>query len=117
MVKHNVTGANYGLSSWLQQRVTAVIMLVVTLAFFAFMLYLGFNVNANISSWQGVFQCFFVKAIAQLFFAALVLHAWVGMRDLWMDYITCNRLKLTFHVLTIIWLLISLIYSIKILWA
>ncbi len=117
MVKYNVTGAHYGLSSWLQQRITALIMLVVTVVFFGFMLYLGFNVNSNISSWQGVFQCFFVKVVVQLFFLALVLHAWVGIRDLWMDYVTCNSLKLTLHILTIIWLVVSLIYSIKILWA
>ncbi|MDQ5921915.1 MAG: succinate dehydrogenase / fumarate reductase, rane anchor subunit [Pseudomonadota bacterium] len=117
MVERIVTGASYGLFSWLQQRVTAVIMLMIAVVFFVFIAYLGLNVNSNISSWQNVFHCNLVRIVAQLFFVALLLHAWVGIRDLWMDYVTCSRLRLTLHVLTIIWLAASLIYSIKIIWA
>lgn len=117
MVKRIVTGANYGLYSWIQQRVTAIIMLVVTVVFFGFVAYLALNVNSGITSWQDAFHCSFVRGFVQLFFAALLLHAWVGIRDLWMDYVTNNGLKLTLHILTILWLLASLIYSIRIIWA
>ena len=117
MVRRNVTGAGYGLGSWMQQRVTAVIMLLLTLLFFGFVAYLALNVDSSIASWQSAFSCSFVKIFVQIFFASLVLHAWVGIRDLWMDYVTNNGLKLTLHVLTIIWLVICLIYSIKIIWA
>jgi succinate dehydrogenase / fumarate reductase membrane anchor subunit len=117
MVRHNLTGSHYGLTSWLQQRVTAIIMLVAALAFFIFILTMAIKVNASITSWQGLFQYTLTKIGVQLFFAALLLHAWVGMRDLWMDYVTSNRLRAALHVLTILWLLGSLIYSIKIIWA
>ncbi len=117
MVRRNVTGAGYGLISWLGQRITAVIMLISTIVFFIFVAFLAINVNSNISSWQNAFHCSFVRIIVQLFFTALVLHAWVGIRDLWMDYVTNNGLKLTLHVLTLIWLIASFIYSIKIIWA
>lgn len=117
MVKRNVTGAGYGLNSWVGQRVTAVIMLAVAVVFFIFVAYLATNVDSSITSWQEAFKCSIVKIFVQLFFVALLYHAWVGMRDLWMDYITCNALKLTMHVLTILWLLASLIYSIKVIWA
>lgn len=116
MVKRNLTGAGYGLGSWLQQRVTAVIMLISAVVFFIFIAYLATSINGNISSWQSAFQCLFVKIFVQFFFAALVLHTWVGIRDLWMDYVSCAALRLTLYVLTILWLLGSLIYSIKILW-
>lgn len=117
MVRRNITGASYGLSSWVQQRITALIMLAVALVFFAFVAYLGLNVNSTITSWQEAFHCTFVRIFVQLFFLAVLLHAWVGIRDLWMDYVTHDGLKLTLHVLTIIWLIASLIYSIKIIWA
>lgn len=116
MVRRNLT-AGYGLNSWLQQRITAIIMLVVTLAFFAFIIAMAFNVNSSITSWQSLFSCTLVKIFVQIFFLALLLHAWVGIRDLWMDYIQCNVIKMTLHVLTILWLLGSLIYSIKVIWA
>ncbi len=116
MVKRNLTGAGYGLGSWLQQRITAVIMLLSAIVFFIFVAYLAIQVNSGIGSWQAVFQNIFIKIFVQVFVIALVLHAWVGIRDLWMDYISCAGLRIVFYVLTILWLLGSLMYSIKILW-
>lgn len=116
MVKRYLTGAGYGLGSWLQQRIAAVIMLFSAIVFFIFVAYIASHVDSSISSWQSVFQSIFVKIFVQIFVIALVLHAWVGIRDLWMDYVSCSGLRLTLHVLTILWLLGSLIYSIKILW-
>lgn len=117
MVRHKLTGANYGLSAWLQQRITAIIMLAVAVVFLGFILVMAVKIDANIASWQAVFNCTVVKIIVQLFFAAMLLHAWVGMRDLWMDYIQCTAVRVTLHSLTLLWLLASLIYSIKVIWA
>ncbi len=116
MVRKNLTGAGYGINSWLQQRITAIIMLVCLIVFFAFVFVLASDVNSTISSWQAVFACVWVKIFVQIFVAALLLHAWVGIRDIWMDYIQCTGIKLTLHSLTILWLVISLIYSVKVLW-
>jgi succinate dehydrogenase / fumarate reductase, membrane anchor subunit len=116
MLKRNLTGAHYGLNTWLQQRITAVIMLVLAIVFIIFVGFLATNVNANISSWQNIFQCFFVKFFVQVFFVAVIIHAWIGIRDIIMDYVQCSCLKLTLYLLTILWLLGSLVYSIKIIW-
>ncbi|MCX8515242.1 MAG: succinate dehydrogenase, hydrophobic rane anchor protein [Pseudomonadota bacterium] len=117
MVKRIVTGAKYGFSSWLRQRVTAVIMLIITVLFFAFLLNLALHTNSSIDSWRNLFNDFLVKFVVQLFFSALVLHGWIGVRDLWMDYIKSNLLRLTLHVVTLLWLAVNFIYSIKIIWA
>src|SRR3989338_2440245 len=116
MVNRILTGAGYGLGSWLWQRITAVIMLIGSIIFFGFVAYWALNVNSNISSWQTVFSCMFVKIVVQIFFAAVLIHAWVGIRDLWMDYIQSTGIRLTLHTLTILWLVGSLIYSIKVIW-
>lgn len=116
MVKRNLTGAHYGLNSWLQQRVTAVVMLVLAIVFIAFVGFLATNVNASISSWQNLFHCSFVKFFVQVFFAAVILHAWIGIRDIWMDYVQCSCMKLTLYIFSILWLLGSLVYSVKIIW-
>ncbi|MFN8769921.1 MAG: succinate dehydrogenase, hydrophobic membrane anchor protein [Neisseriaceae bacterium] len=116
MVKRYITGAGYGFNSWLQQRITAIIMLVVSLVFIGLVCVLATSVNASFSSWQGLFNYTFTKIIVQLFFIALLIHTWVGVRDIWMDYIQNNALKLTLHIFTILWLFMSLIYSIKVIW-
>lgn len=116
MVKRNTTGAHYGINSWLQQRVTAVIMLVLTIAFVVFVSMIATGVNSSLTSWQVAFHCPFMKFFTQIFFACVLLHAWIGIRDIWMDYVQCSCIKLTLYVLTIIWLLGSLLYSIKVIW-
>lgn len=116
MVRNKLTGAHYGINSWLQQRITAVIMLVTAIIFIIFVAVMALNINSNISSWQNVFHCTWVKFFTQVFFIAVLLHAWVGVRDIWMDYISCAALKLTLYALTFLWLIGSLIYSIRIIW-
>jgi succinate dehydrogenase / fumarate reductase membrane anchor subunit len=116
VVKTNVTGAGYGIMSWLYQRVTAIIMLVFALLTIGVIIFIGLNSNGSISSWQNIFACTWVKILTQLFFSALLIHAWIGIRDIWMDYAKCRYLRVTLHTLTILWLLASLIYSIKVIW-
>ena len=116
MVKNNLTGAGYGFNSWLKQRITAVIMLLCAVTFIGFIFISAYVVNSSILSWQVLFNYIIVKIGVQIFFLALVIHAWVGVRDIWMDYIKCNGVKLTLHILTFLWLLGSLMYSIKVIW-
>ena len=116
MVKGKLTGAGYGFNSWLQQRITAVIMLVFAIAFIAFILFSAYSVNSLMLSWQSLFNYLPVKIGAQIFFLALIIHAWVGIRDIWMDYIKCSIIKLSLHLATILWLVGCLIYSIKVIW-
>jgi succinate dehydrogenase / fumarate reductase membrane anchor subunit len=47
---------------------------------------------------------------------ALMFHAWVGIRDIWMDYVQPVGIRLSLHVLTILWLVGSLVYAFKVLW-
>ena len=51
-----------------------------------------------------------------LFFLSLFYHAWIGIRDLWMDYIKPVGLRLTLHVFTIVWLVGCSVYSVKVVW-
>ncbi|MGN7086000.1 succinate dehydrogenase, hydrophobic membrane anchor protein, partial [Neisseria sp. P0001.S005] len=52
----------------------------------------------------------------QVSFLAVFLHAWVGIRDLWMDYIKPFGLRLFLQVATIVWLVGCLVYSVKVIW-
>jgi len=52
-----------------------------------------------------------------LFFLSLFYHAWIGIRDLWMDYIKPTGVRLSLHVLTIAVLIGYAGWASKILWS
>jgi succinate dehydrogenase / fumarate reductase membrane anchor subunit len=47
---------------------------------------------------------------------SLLFHAWIGVRDIWMDYIKPVSIRLTLHVLTALWLIACFGYTAQILW-
>lgn len=113
MVKRHVIGAHYGLRDWLAQRITAVVMLLYTILLAVFVVCASQGGYAN---WQALFASTWVKVVTSVTMIALLIHAWVGVRDLWMDYLQCVCIRLTMHVLTILWLVASLVYSCKVVW-
>ena len=112
MVDRKLTGAHYGLRDWAMQRATAVLMLINTAALIVFLLALP----GDYAAWQAFFSQTWVKVFTQISFIALFLHAWVGIRDLWMDYIKPFGLRLFLQVATIVWLAGCMVYSVKVIW-
>ena len=47
---------------------------------------------------------------------ALLWHAWIGVRDIWMDYVKPTGLRLTLEVLTLVSLVVYAGWTIGILW-
>jgi len=66
--------------------------------------------------WAGLFAPMWFKLISILAFLALFYHAWVGIRDLWMDYIKPLGLRLVLHTLTALWLIACAFYAVMIIW-
>ena len=73
-----------GLRTWLLQRLSAVYMAVYTV--FAF-IWIYTNAPLHFLSWQGLFAQPLVNIFSQLFIYLLLAHAWVGVRDIFVDYI------------------------------
>ena len=116
--KRLVVGAHYGLKDWLAQRVTAIIMAVYTL-----ILLIGavFTTPLDYAGWVGLFTWTvfgfpFGKIFAFVAILALLYHAWIGIRDLWMDYVKPVGVRLALEVLTIVWLVGCAAYAAQILW-
>ena len=116
MAKRKIISAGYGIGDWLLQRVTAVIMVVAIIEAFVFIVLANDVIDVDFITWRQFFSFTFVKVFAQLTFIAVAVHAWVGMRDIWMDYIHSYSARLALHAATILWLLGCLIYSAKIIW-
>ncbi len=113
MVKRVVVGAHYGLRDWLMQRITAVVMLLATLVFAAFFL---MHPSVQFEDWQGFLSYQAVRVLALLFFLSLFLHAWVGVRDILMDYIKPVGVRLTLQVVVIVTLVSYALWTVSILW-
>ena len=73
-----------GLSAWLVQRVSAVLMLPVLVYL---LLHFVLDPPRSYEAWQDWMRGDVVSAGAFVFFAALLAHAWVGIRDVIMDYV------------------------------
>ncbi len=106
-------GAHYGLGEWLLQRLTAVVMAFYTVGLVA---YLALHPPADHAHWKELFSGAATRLATMLFFASLLYHAWVGMRDIVMDYVKPAGLRLVVAAAIALTLLSYLIWSASILW-
>ncbi|MDD5612857.1 MAG: succinate dehydrogenase, hydrophobic membrane anchor protein, partial [Gallionella sp.] len=99
MVNRVVVGAHYGLRDWLIQRVTAVVMAAGSLAMG---IYILLHPDMGYDRWIALFSSQPVRAFALLFLLSLFYHAWVGVRDIVMDYVKPAKIRLLIHVSVIL---------------
>ena len=111
--KRVVVGAHYGLRDWLSQRVTAVLMALFTVVLLAQVL---FGAPMGYDRWAGIFSAQWMKLLTFVVLLSLGWHAWVGMRDIWMDYVKSVAVRLTLQVATIVWLVGCMGWAIQVLW-
>jgi len=101
------------LRDWLAQRVTAVLMA----SFVIFVAgYLLLQPRVDYDTWTGLFSNNVMRTFTLLFLLNLYYHAWVGVRDIVMDYIRLASVRLLVHVAVILALLMYAIWSVQILW-
>lgn len=113
MVSRVVTGARYGMRDWLVQRVTAVIMSVYTVI--VLVVLLG-GVPISYAVWKDLFTQGWMRVATLLFAASLAWHLWVGVRNILMDYIKPDGLRLTLQVMVLLTIAAYLGWTIQILW-
>jgi succinate dehydrogenase / fumarate reductase membrane anchor subunit len=114
MVTRVLVGAHYGLKDWLAQRLTAVVMIVYTLLLIVIAVAHG---GIDRALWQALLTGVAFRVATMLFGLALLWHAWIGMRDVWMDYIKPAALRLTLETLTVVALIGYGVWLAAILWA
>ena len=112
--KRIVVGAHYGLRDWLSQRITAALMVIFTALVLAQVLFTRGPIGYEV--WAGIFAAQWMKVITFAVIIALIYHVWVGMRDIWMDYIKPVWLRLSLQVFTIVWLVACAGWAIQVLW-
>lgn len=113
MVTRVITGAHYGLGSWLVQRFSAGVTA-------AYILFIGtwalMNAPVGYGAWAELFSGNVVRSFTLLALAAAFFHAWVGVRNVVMDYVKPAGVRLAIHVVVILALTLYGIWSVQILW-
>ena len=108
-----VVGAHYGMRDWLAQRVTALLMALFTLLVLLQLLMPG---ELDYARWSGIFASTWMKSLTFVVIVALAWHAWVGVRDVLMDYVHATGVRLLAQIFVIVWLLACAGWALLVLW-
>jgi len=112
--KRVVVGAHYGLRDWLVQRVTATLMALFTLVVGLQLVWPGTPLGYD--KWAGIFAAQWMKVLSFSLVVALGWHAWVGVRDILMDYVKPLGARLVLQVATLVWLVGCMGWAVQVLW-
>jgi succinate dehydrogenase / fumarate reductase, membrane anchor subunit len=109
----NPVGAHYGLRPWLLQRLTAVVMGLYTVVLVASLLVHPIGSQAEL---RALFAGGFFRVATLLAFTALLYHAWVGLCDIFMDYVKPVWMRVGLEVAVALVLLGYFAWAATILW-
>ncbi len=99
MVNRPVSGAHYGLRDWLAQRITAVVMIIYSVLFVVMLLKMP---QFDYVSWRTMWMAPLMRFATLLFLLSLFLHAWIGMRNIFMDYVKNTGLRVVLYATVIL---------------
>ncbi len=106
-------GAHFGVGGFLLQRVTALVMAVYTVVAIACVV---LTAPQGYPGWKALFAGGFFRIATMLFLVALLYHAWIGMRDILIDYVHAYAWRLATQAAVAVVLVAYLIWSVSILW-
>ena len=113
MVKSVGTSSHSGLRDWLIQRVTAVVMAVYCIFFVAVLL---LQPSLDYISWKALFAHQWMRLATLIFLLSLFYHAWIGVHDIFIDYVQPAGIRATLGAAAILALAFYALWSINILW-
>ena len=111
--KRVVVGAHYGVRDWLVQRATAVLMALFTIVLVVQCLMPG---EMGYEKWAGIFAHQWMKVLTFVMIGSILWHAWVGVRDVLMDYVKQMAARLVLQVAAIVWLVGCAGWALQVLW-
>ena len=112
MVNRQVVGAHYGLRDWVVQLVTAAVLVIYTVIFALDVLT---GPKLDFASWRALFAPQWMKLATLLALLAAYLHAWIGVRNIFMDYVKNLTVRFVLDVLAVLWLTACGLWSMQLL--
>jgi len=113
VVNRIVVGAHYGTRDWLAQRITALVMALYSVILLVVLLR-GSPLTFGV--WRDLFASGWMRVATLLFAFSLAWHAWVGVRDIIMDYVKPTGVRLTLEAGVLLMLAGYMAWTIQILW-
>jgi len=110
----SATGSHTGTGTWLLQRATA---LMLAFALSGLAIYFLTAMPLDFNGWRALFAPLWLRVLMLLVGVALALHAWVGMRDIFMDYVHPTGLRLALYLAVIVTLAGSVAWLAATLWS
>jgi len=107
-----MSGVVSGLNAWVLQRASAVYLLLFTLIMPASIFYLDIG---NVAAWQAFIFSPLVAVAWLIFFASLLAHAWVGIRDVVLDYIHPFSVRLIILAMIALYLIAMMFWVLRLL--
>ncbi|WP_025733855.1 succinate dehydrogenase, hydrophobic membrane anchor protein [Carnimonas nigrificans] len=102
-----------GLSDWLVQRISAVVLALYTLFLVAYVL---FHPGLDYLTWSALFESTAMRIFTLAALLSIAAHAWIGLWTIFTDYVKCTRLRLVLQVVVVLALFTFVIWSVQVLW-
>jgi succinate dehydrogenase / fumarate reductase, membrane anchor subunit len=112
MSVRNLGSARAGLYAWLSQRISA--LYIAGFSLFATLRLMMSPVDSY-DAWRAWLSGGPMRLALAVFLAAILVHAWVGMRSVWMDYLHSSVWRFGISVLTGLGLLVLVLWGAQIL--
>lgn len=90
MVTSATTFSRSGLSDWVVQRFSAIVLAVYTVVVLGWLICTGSDVNY--ANWSAFMGCIAMRIGSTLVLLSLVAHAWVGLWSVLTDYVTTRQI-------------------------
>lgn len=114
MVKSVLGVKHQGLTDWVIQRSTAVIMAIYSVGLIGYLL---LHSGLNFIEWHSLFSQMWVKVATILFIASVLYHAWVGVWTIFTDYVKLPVLRCILDFIVLLMLFACFIWGFLILWS
>ena len=101
-----------GFHAWLLQRITAVYLAI----FIVVAVFVLTTTDINYVVWKEWFSTTWIQISLLLFAFSLLLHAWIGVRDVIVDYIHSLGLRLFLLSVSVLFLVANGFWLLLILW-
>jgi succinate dehydrogenase / fumarate reductase membrane anchor subunit len=102
-----------GLSDWIIQRFSAVVLAAYTVFIIGYLL--G-NPGLDYAQWSEFFSNTAVRIFTVLTLLSTVAHAWIGMWTIATDYIKSTAVRFVFQLACFLALFVYLVWGIDIIW-